>query len=74
MVILTGGSILQGELIAQHAEIADLRVELLATSTLKTGAAFALGTCVLVVAAEHEAEVRDLLADHGVVRTPTTRR
>jgi hypothetical protein len=30
----------------------------------ETGAAFALGTCALLVAAEHEAKVRELLAEH----------
>jgi hypothetical protein len=31
----------------------------------ETGAAFALGTCALLVAAEHQAKVRELLAEHG---------
>ena len=60
-----GVSILQGELIAQEAEAAGLRVELLRNEHPETGAAFALGTCALLVAAEHEAEVRELLAEHG---------
>ncbi len=60
-----GVSILQGELIAQEAAAAGLRVELLRNEHPETGAAFALGTCALLVAAEHEAEVRELLAEHG---------
>ena len=60
-----GVSILQGELIAQEAKAAGLRVQLLRNEHAETGAAFALGTCALLVAAEHEAEVRELLAQHG---------
>jgi hypothetical protein len=60
-----GVSILQGELIAQDAKAAGLRVQLLRNEHPETGAAFALGTCALLVAAEHEAEVRELLAEHG---------
>ena len=60
-----GVSILQGELIAREAEAAGLRVQLLRNEHPETGAAFALGTCALLVAAEHESEVRDLLAEHG---------
>lgn len=60
-----GGSILQGELIAQEAAAAGLRVQLLRNEHPETGAAFALGTCALLVTAEDEAEVRQLLAAHG---------
>ena len=60
-----GVSILEGELIAQQAEAAGLRVQLLRNEHPETGAAFALGSCVLLVAGEHEAEVRELLAEHG---------
>ena len=60
-----GVSILQGELIAQEAEAAGLRVQLLRNEHPETGAAFVLGTSALLVAAEHEAEVRELLAEHG---------
>ena len=60
-----GVSILQGELIAQEAEAAGLRVQRFRNEHPETGAAFALGTCALLVAAEHESEVRELLAEHG---------
>jgi hypothetical protein len=60
-----GVSILQGELIAREAEAAGLRVQLLRNEHPETGAAFALGTCALLVAGEHEREVRELLAEHG---------
>jgi hypothetical protein len=60
-----GVSILEGELIAQEAAAAGLRVQLLRNEHPETGAAFALGTCALLVAAEHETEVRELLAEHG---------
>ena len=60
-----GMSILQGELIAQEAEAAGLRVQLLRNEHPETGTAFALGTCALLVAAKHEATVRELLAEHG---------
>ena len=60
-----GVSILEGELIAQEAEAAGLRVQLLRNEHPETGAAFALGTCALRVPAEHEVEVRQLLAEHG---------
>jgi hypothetical protein len=60
-----GVSIVEGELIAQVAEAAGLRVQLLRNEHPETGGAFALGNCALLVAAEHEAEVRELLAEHG---------
>ena len=60
-----GGSILEGELIAQQAAAAGLRVELIRNEHPETGAAFALGSCALLVAAEHETELRELLAEHG---------
>ena len=60
-----GVSILKGELIAQEVEAAGLRVQLLRNEHPETGDAFALGTCALLVAAEHEAEVRELLAERG---------
>jgi hypothetical protein len=60
-----GASILEGELIAQQAVAAGLRVELIRNQHPETGAAFALGSCALLVAAEHEAELRELLAEHG---------
>jgi hypothetical protein len=60
-----GASIMEGELIALEAKAEGLRVELLRNEHPETGAAFALGRCALLVAAEHEAEVRELLAEHG---------
>jgi hypothetical protein len=60
-----GASILEGELIAQEAAAAGLRVQLLRNEHPETGAAFALGTCALLVAGEDELEVRELLAEHG---------
>jgi hypothetical protein len=60
-----GVSILQGELIAQEATAAGLRVQLVRNEHPETGGAFALGNCALLVAAEHEAEVRELLAERG---------
>jgi hypothetical protein len=60
-----GVSILQGDLIAREAEAAGLRVQLLRNEHPETGAAFALGTCAPLVGAEHEPEVRELLAEHG---------
>jgi hypothetical protein len=60
-----GVSILQGELIAAEAEAAGLRVQLLRNEHPETGAAFALGTCALLVAARDEADVRELIAEHG---------
>jgi hypothetical protein len=60
-----GVSILQAELIKQEAEAAGLRVQLLRNEHPETGAGFALGTSALLVAAEHEAKLRELLAKHG---------
>jgi hypothetical protein len=60
-----GVSILQGQLIEQEAKASGLRVELVRNEHPETGAAFALGTCALLVAADDEAEVRDLLSAHG---------
>jgi hypothetical protein len=60
-----GGSILEAELIAKEAVSAGLRVELLRNEHPSTGAAFALGTCALLVSSEQEAEVRETLAEHG---------
>lgn len=60
-----GLSILQGEMIAQSAAAAGLKVQLLRNEHPETGAAFALGNCALLVAAEHEDELRRMLADFG---------
>ena len=60
-----GASIFEGELIAQDLAAAGLRVQLLRNEHPETGAAFALGTCALLVAAEHEEEVREQLAARG---------
>ena len=60
-----GVSILEGELIAQEVVAGGLRVELVRNEYPETGAMFALGTCALLVAAEHEAELREFLATHG---------
>lgn len=60
-----GVSTWQGELIASEAEAAGLRVRLLRNEHPETGANFALGTCALLVTAEHEAQLRELLAEYG---------
>ena len=60
-----GVSILRGQLIEQEAKTSGLRVELVRNEHPETGAAFALGTCALLVAADDEAEVRELLSAHG---------
>ncbi len=60
-----GISILQGEQIAQEAAAAGLRVQLLRNEYPETGAAAALGMCALLVGADHESDMRRLLAAHG---------
>lgn len=60
-----GLSILQGELIVQEAAAAGLRVSLLRNEHPETGASFALGTCALLVAADDEDDLRQLLAESG---------
>ncbi len=60
-----GSSIFEGELIVQEAKAAGLRVELLRNEHPETGGFIALGTCALLVAAEHEADLRALLATFG---------
>lgn len=60
-----GMSTLQGELLAREAEAAGLRVRLLRNEHPETGAIFALGTCALLVAADDEAQVRELLVEYG---------
>lgn len=61
-----GSSILEGEMIVQEAQGAGLRVELVRNEHPETGGFLALGGCALLVAAEHESEVRDLLATSGL--------
>jgi hypothetical protein len=60
-----GSSIFEGEMIVQEAKAAGLRVELLRNEHPETGGFVALGSCALLVAAEHESELRDLLATFG---------
>lgn len=60
-----GVSILQDELIAREAAAVGLRVQLLRNGHPEMGAGFALATCALLVAADHEVEVRQLIATHG---------
>lgn len=63
--IEVGSSIFEGEMMVQEAKAAGLRVELLRNEHPETGGFIALGTCALLVAAEHEAELRELLATFG---------
>lgn len=60
-----GSSIFEGEMIVQEAKSAGLRAELLRNEHPETGGFIALGGCAVLVAAEHEAELRDLLATFG---------
>lgn len=60
-----GSSIFEGEMIVQHARAAGLRAELVRNEHPETGGVVALGGCALLVAAEHETELRDLLATFG---------
>ncbi len=60
-----GTSILQGEMIVQAATAAGLQVRLLRNEHPETGASFALGTCALLVSADDEADLRQMLAESG---------
>ncbi len=60
-----GASIIESERIAQEARAAGLRVELLRNEHPETGGNIALGNCALLVTADHEADLRDLLATFG---------
>lgn len=60
-----GLSILQGEMIVQAATAAGLQVQLLRNEHPETGASFALGTCALLVSADDEADLRQMLAESG---------
>jgi hypothetical protein len=60
-----GSSIFEGELIVQEAQAAGLRAELVRNEHPETGGFVALGSCALLVVAEHEYELRDLLATFG---------
>lgn len=60
-----GATILEGELIAQRAIAAGLRVQLLRNEHPGTGSVFALGRCALLVSADDEAELRRLLIESG---------
>lgn len=60
-----GSSILEGELIIQEATAAGLRAQLVRNEHPETGSFVALGGCALLVAAEHEGALRDLLATYG---------
>lgn len=60
-----GGSIIESERIAQEANAAGVRVELLRNEHPETGSASALGTCALLVTAEDEADLRELLSAFG---------
>jgi hypothetical protein len=62
MRVELGRSILEGEAIAQAATAAGLHVQLLRNEHPETGAAFALGSCALLVRRDEEAELRELLA------------
>ena len=60
-----GSSILQGEMIVQAATEAGIKVQLLRNEHPETGASFALGTCALLVSADDEEDLRQLLAESG---------
>lgn len=56
---------IEAELLAHEAEAAGLRVRLLRNEHPETGGIFALGNAALLVAAEHEARVREIAAAYG---------
>jgi hypothetical protein len=60
-----GHSILDAERIAQLATASGLQVQLLRNEHPETGSLIALGTCVLLVSRQDEADLRQLLADFG---------
>ncbi len=60
-----GSSIFEGELIVQEAKSAGLRVELLRNEHPETGGFSALGNCAILVASEHEPDLRELLDEFG---------
>ncbi len=60
-----GSSIFEGELIVQQAQAAGLRAELVRNEHPETGGFVSLGSCALLVASEHESELRELLATFG---------
>lgn len=60
-----GSSILQGEMIVQPATAAGIKVQLLRNEHPETGASFALGTCALLVSADDEDDLRQLLVESG---------
>jgi hypothetical protein len=60
-----GSSILQGEMIVQAATAAGIKVQLLRNEHPETGASFALGTCALLVSADDEDDLRQLLVESG---------
>ena len=60
-----GSSILQSEMIVQAATAAGIKVQLLRNEHPETGASFALGTCALLVSADDEDDLRQLLAESG---------
>ncbi|MGB3733543.1 MAG: hypothetical protein WA964_01205 [Ilumatobacter sp.] len=63
--IEVGSSIIEAELIIQEAQAAGLRAELLRNEHPETGGFVALGSCAMLVAAEHESDLRELLATYG---------
>ena len=65
MRVELGMSILEAEQIAQAAISAGLRVQLLRNEHPETGGAFARGTCALLVSADDEAQLREMLSDSG---------
>lgn len=60
-----GSSILEGELIIQEAKAAGLRAELVRNEHPETGGLVALGSCAILVAEEHEADLRAVIATFG---------
>lgn len=55
----------EGEQIVQMAQVAGLKVQLLRGEHPETGGSFALGNCAVLVSAQDESDLRDLLADFG---------
>ena len=60
-----GSSIFEGEMIVQEAQAAGIRVELLRNEHPETGGFIALGRCAVLVAGEHESDLRALLETFG---------
>lgn len=60
-----GSSIVEGELMVQTAVGRGLRVELLRNEHPETGGFFALGNCSMLVHADDEMALREVLGEFG---------